>query len=347
MKIRTLLIDSNYLLKRSFNGNKESYTKSGHIGGLYSFLITLRKLIRENKINKVVLMWDGENGGKDRHSIDMAYKANRKSKDWYNKIELSDSQIKREEDKDESVLWQRKRIQAYAEELFLRQIEVDEIEADDLIASYCIENNNKEEIFIFTNDRDFSQLLDLNITIIFGNIVEPITKYNFFHKFGYHYSNALPIKVICGDVSDNIHGIDGIKENTLIKHFPDLCFREMSVKEICQEAKKLNESRVDNKKKPYKAFENLLNNIDRLKINYRLINLKEPFLNDRACEELEQLKMPLSPTGRGSKQLYKMMIEDEFLVIYGGTFVNFVEPFYTVIMHEKECYEKYVKNISR
>lgn len=238
MKTRTLLIDSNYLLKRSFNGNKGSYTKSGHIGGLYSFLITLRKLIRENKINKVVLMWDGENGGKDRHSIDMAYKANRKSKDWYNKIELSNAQIKREEDKDESLLWQRKRIQAYAEELFLRQIEVDEIEADDLIASYCIENNNKEEIFIFTNDRDFSQLLDLNITIIFGNMPDAITKHNFFHKFGYHYLNALPIKVICGDVSDNIHGIDGIKENTLLKYFPDLEFREMSVKEICQKAKK-------------------------------------------------------------------------------------------------------------
>lgn len=112
------------------------------------------------------------------------------------------------------------------------------------------------------------------------------------------------------------------------------------------ESKKINEGRIDNKKKPYKAFENLLNNIDRLKINYKLINLKEPFLNESAYEELEQLKMPLSPNGRGSKQLYKMMIDDEFLTIYGGTFINFVEPFYTVIMHEKENYVTYLKNIS-
>jgi DNA polymerase-1 len=345
MKIRTLLVDASYLLKRSFHGAKDTHTKSfGHIGGLYQFFTTLRMLIKNHKINKLVLSWDGQNGGVHRHRIDKEYKANRKNKEWYTKIEMSDYLIKKEKEKEESILKQRKRIQAYAEELFLRQIEVDDIEADDLIASYCMQYNNKEEIFIFTNDRDFSQLLDLNITILFSNIERPINKGNYFFTFNHHYSNALTLKIICGDTSDNVAGIAGIGEDTIIKYFPDIRVKHMSVKEICKCADEINKERILNKKKPIKALVNLLNGVERLKMNYELTNLRQPFLNEQAIEELLQLEMPLEPANRGSKNLFNMMMEDEFLTVYGGTFVNYVEPFYTVIMNEKQLLTEYLKN---
>ena len=344
MKIRTLLVDSSYLLKRSFNGAKDTSTnKFGHIGGLYSFLTTVRKLIKEHKINKVVLVWDGQNGGVYRHHIDAAYKANRKNKTWHGKIEMSDAELRREKEKEESILKQRQRIKAYAEELFLRQIEVDEIEGDDLIAAYCMQYNNKEEIYLYTNDRDFSQLLDLNITILFANIEQPVTRTNYFFNFGYHFSNALIMKIISGDVSDNVKGIQGIKEDMLLKYFPDLKFRTFTVREICRKADEINKERANNKQKPLKNFENLLGNIDRLIMNHRLVNLKEPFLNEQAREELAQLEMPLEPADRGSKNLYKMMMEDEFLTVYGSTFVQYVEPFYAVIMNEKQLLTEYLK----
>lgn len=344
MKTRTLLVDSSYLLKRSVNGAKDVYTnKFGYCGGLYSFLTTVRKLIKEHKINKVVLVWDGENGGVDRYYLDHDYKGNRKNKEWHQKIEMSDAEIKREQIKEESILKNRKRIQAYAEELFLRQIEVPKIEADDLIAAYCVTYNNKEEIFIYTNDRDFSQLLDLNITIIFGNIDEPVTRHNFYFKFNYNYQNALAMKVICGDGADKIAGVGGVKEETLLKYFPDLEFRKMTVREICQQADEINKKRVAEKKKPLKALENITSNIKRLLLNYKLINLREPFLNEEAKEQLEQLDAPLSPDNRGSKNLYNMMVEDEFLSVYSSTFVNYVEPFYTVIMNEKQLLQEYLK----
>jgi 5'-3' exonuclease len=345
MRIRTLLVDSSYLLKRSFNGAKDVHTnKFGHIGGLYSFLTTVRKLIKEHKINKVVLVWDGQNGGIYRYHIDAAYKANRKSKKWHEKIEMTDAEIRREKEKEESILKQRQRIKAYAEELFLRQIEVDDIEADDIIAEYCMKYNNKEEIFIYTNDRDFSQLLDLNITILFANIEQPINRTNYFFHFNHHFTNALIIKIITGDTADHIPGIKGIKEDMLLQHFPNLKFKTYTVKEICKEADRINKERVVNKLKPLKIFENLLGNINRLKTNYQLVNLREPFLNDQAREELLQLEMPLEPTDRGSVNLTKMMAEDEFLTIYGSTFVNYVEPFYTVIMNEKDLLKEYLKN---
>jgi len=67
-------------------------------------------------------------------------------------------------------------------------------------------------------------------------------------------------------------------------------------------------------------------------------------LNEEAIEELEQLEMPLSPDNRGSKYLYRLMMEDEFLKVYGSTFVQYVEPFYTVIMYEKQLLTEYRKN---
>jgi 5'-3' exonuclease len=348
MKVRTLLVDSSYLLKRSINGAKNTHTsKFGHIGGLYQFFTTTRMLIKDHKINKVILIWDGENGGIDRYHIDPAYKANRKNKSWHQKIEMTDAEIKREQEKDESILKQRKRIQAYAEELFLRQIEIDNIEADDLIAQYCFDHNNMEEIYIFTNDRDFSQLLNLNITIIFGNIEQPITKTNYFYHFNHHFTNALLMKIICGDDADNIKGIKGMGEDTLLKYIPDLAFKHFTVREICKIADDLNKERIANKQKPLKLFENLINGIDRLVTNHKLVNLRQPFLNDEAREALLQLEIPLDPTDRGSKNLMKMMLEDEFLTVYGSTFVNYVEPFYVVIMNEKQLLTEYNKNIKR
>lgn len=346
MKNRTLLVDGSYLLKRSYHGAKDVYTQSfGHIGGLYSFMTTVRKLIKDHMINKVIIFFDGEGGGIYRHRIDSEYKANRKNKEWYKKIEMSAVELRREKAKDDSILKQKKRIQAYSEELFFRQIEVDDIEGDDLIAAYCLEYNNKEEIFIYSNDRDFAQLLDLNITIIFSNIPRPITKTNYIMHFNHHYTNALIIKIICGDVSDNVHGIAGMGENTLLKHFPELKFKHITVKEICKRADEINQERVLNKKKPLKALTTLISpeGIERLKTNFKLVNLRVPMLNDEANEELSQLEYPLSPDGRGSKFLYNMMIEDEFLTVYSSTFTQYVEPFYTVIMNEKRLLTEYYR----
>jgi 5'-3' exonuclease len=345
MKIRTLLVDSSYLLKRSFYGAKDVYTSSfGHCGGLYTFMTTVRKLIKTHMINKVVLAWDGEGGGILRHYIDSEYKANRKTKEWHKRIEMTAAEIRREKEKEESILKQRKRIQAYAEELFLRQIEIDDVEGDDLIAAYCLQYNNKEEIFLYSADRDFAQLLDLNISMIIPGIDEPLNKTNYIMHFDHHYTNALVLKIICGDDADNIQGIHGWGEKTLLQHFPEIKFRHVTVKEICQKADEMNKQRIVEKKKPLKVFENLLKGVERLKTNYKLVNLRVPMLTEEAKEELLQLEVPLSSEGRGHKNLLKMMQEDEFLKIYTGTFVNYVEPFYTVIMNEKQLLTEYLKN---
>jgi 5'-3' exonuclease len=344
MNLNTLLVDANYLFKRSLFGAKHVYAKSKPIGGLYSFMTTLRKLIHENNINKVVLCWDGENSGKMRYYIYEGYKANRESKSWYNKITLTEKQIAKEE-KDMGELYQKIRIQQYSEELFIRQIEVDEIEADDIIAYYCKMKKPEENVLIFTNDRDYFQLLDyVNVSIYIDNKAVVVDKDIFFMHFDYHYSNSLTIKILCGDVSDNINGIEGLQETTLIKYFPQIKERHVPVKEIYAESIKLKKQREDEKKKPLKVIDNIINGKEILIRNKKLMDLKEPFMSKLALEEYETLYDPLSSDNRGSKNLLPMMNEDGFLDNFNSNFVNYVTPFYSVIMKEKEYYNNYKNN---
>ena len=62
-RTKTLLVDGNVLMKRSYNGAKNVYHKDKHIGGIFAFYSTLRKLVVEHKIDKIVITWDGERGG--------------------------------------------------------------------------------------------------------------------------------------------------------------------------------------------------------------------------------------------------------------------------------------------
>lgn len=348
MNTKTLLVDASYLLKRSYHGAKGSYTNSGYMGGVYGFLTMVRKFIKEHSINKVVLAWDGENGGIDRHRIDPIYKSNRKDKSWYTPIELTDAEIRAEKEKDQSILLQRVKVQMYAEELFFRQIEVKEIEADDIIAAYCQKHHTNEEILLYTNDSDFLQLLtSLNISIYLESVKSIVEAGNFFQYFPYFYKNALTMKILCGDKADKIQGIKGLQEKTLLENFPELVDSEVSVRQICIRSVEINEERKKKKLKPLLALANITKNVERLRTNHKLMNLFEPFLNEGAYQAIAEIDLPLSDKDRGGDNLYKMMMEDDFLSLYSnyGNYSSYVQPFYLVISREKDLLKKYNKTV--
>jgi len=55
----TLLVDGDSLLKTAYHGAKDLYNKGNHIGGIFQFLTMLRKVINENRFDKVFIFWDG------------------------------------------------------------------------------------------------------------------------------------------------------------------------------------------------------------------------------------------------------------------------------------------------
>jgi 5'-3' exonuclease len=349
--VNTLLIDGNYLMKRSFNGAKHTFNGERHIGGLYQFIIQTRSLIRSQNINKVVVFWDGENSGKLRYDIYNEYKANREGKEWYKKIDLTPYELRKQQQEKESYLWQMVRVKNYLEELFIRQVQVDKIESDDMISYYCQKYHDKENITIYTNDRDICQLLEYdNVSVYLANLKQNVTKKNYYLLFKHHYTNLTIIKTMCGDDSDNISGIDGLGENTLIKYFPKIQTQKVKAATIIKEARDINEQRINNKKKPLKVLENIYEGIfktfgkvglEQYKLNYKIINLLEPFLTKEAMAELCLVaEEPLDPNGRGEENLLKMMSEDSFLQNFNADFIRFHEPFYPVIIREKDFYKK-------
>jgi 5'-3' exonuclease len=115
---KTLLVDGNNLLKIGFHGVKDYYHNNKHIGGIWHFLNTFRRFIETENFDKAVVFWDGENGARERKLFYPQYKQNRNT---------PDEQIQN------SFNEQKHRVKQYLEEMFVRQVDIDENEADDMI----------------------------------------------------------------------------------------------------------------------------------------------------------------------------------------------------------------------
>jgi 5'-3' exonuclease len=330
-------VDGDYLLKRSFTTKTNYYTPQfGSIDALFNFMLTIRMLCTKTKCNKIVVVWDGENGGKLRYNLYKGYKSNRKNKEWYNKIQLTESQIKYEEDKEKSLLKQKVRIQNYLNNLFVRQISnLDFIEGDDIIAYYTKEYHLKEHIIIFTNDRDICQMVEYDgVNVYLGNIKESyINKSNYFMYFKHDHRNIRILKTFCGCSGDDISGVKGLGEKTLLEHFPKVIKEQVNISYILNEARIISEQRVKEKKKPLQVIENILNGISGNKIlegnelyniNYQIVDLINPMVTKEAKHIIkEESELPIDIENLGSKNLLRYMNDDGFLGIWNGGITTF------------------------
>lgn len=326
--IKTLLVDGNNLFKIGFHGAKDVFNNGDHVGGVYHFVNILRKFLEEHNHDKVVVFWDGESNSSIRKSIYPQYKENRRES--------------MNEYKYESYLYQRSRVKQYLEEIFVRQIEVEDNEADDLIAHYC-KISKDEQIIIFSADKDLTQLISENVTIY-----SPITKQYFkngdmisINKVDIPHYNVLVTKVFTGDKSDNIDGIQGLGEKTLVKLFPQLQEKPCTIEEILDYARNIPQD------KPSKTLTNLLTGKTKSTIfgeefyttNKKIVDLTNPLITENGKELVEQiLTDTIDPTDRGYKNLMRMMMEDglfKYLPKDNDAWVNFLKPFMKLTRKEK------------
>ena len=344
--MKTLCVDAQYLLKQSFFGNKDTFVNDQNIGCIYTFFTIIRKLLKEfSDIDRVILFFDGAKSGKLRYLLYSPYKSNRIGKEWYaNPLELTDKEIEKELAKDHSILTQRIRIKQYAEELYFRQIEDEVVEADDLISYYCQNLKDDEEAIIYSNDRDLCQLINNKVSLYLANKKQLITPNNYFLFFKHHLSNTVLIKSIEGDTSDNISGVQGVKEKTLLKFFPEIKKKTITFNEILDKTKLLQEQRIENKLKPLKSLDNILNGKDIYERNMSLVDLSKPLMTPEAIELVKDIsELPLDSENRGSKNLLKYMADDGFisLIWNDGDYVDYLSPFFSVINSEKEYLKNY------
>jgi DNA polymerase-1 len=326
--IKTLLVDGDNLFKIGFHGVREMYDGGEHLGGIYHFINILRKFLEEHNLDKVVVFWDGDSNSSIRKSIYPQYKANRRQD--------------MNEYKYESYLQQKSRVKQYLEEVFVRQVEMINNEADDLIAYYC-KVSRDEDIIIFSADKDLTQLISERVTIY-----SPISKQYFkngdmitINRVDIPHYNVLVTKIFTGDKSDNIEGIEGLGEKTLLKFFPDLHEKPCTMEELLYIARN-NEQ----KKKP-KALENILTGKTKSGIlgedfyntNKKIVDLHTPLITDEGKELVKQIHTDtIDPTDRGYKNLMRMMMDDglfKYLPKDDEAWVNFLRPFMKLIRKEK------------
>ncbi len=206
---KTLLVDGNNLVKIGFHGVKDYYHNGKHIGALWHFVNTIRRFIDEQNFDKVVVMWDGDDNSSARKLIYPQYKEQRRDRDNEYKLD--------------SFTEQKERIKQYLEDCYIRQINVDNNEADDLIAYYCQISENEQKT-IFSGDKDLTQLISDKVSVYYPRTKETYhlgskIKCDFYE---FPHENIRTYKILSGDKSDNIDGIYGLGEKTLIKFFPEL-----------------------------------------------------------------------------------------------------------------------------
>lgn len=304
-------------------------SKGQHIGGLFQFYTTMRKLIREFSVGKVVVFWDGPMSGKLRYDLYPEYKAQRTNKFTLGYKEPEEPEFE----------YQRGRIKEYAEELFIRQFECEVCEADDLIAWYCLNKPETEEVIILSSDADLCQLLSETVTMYVLNKKKIVNIGTYGFEYGHHYQNAGLIKMITGCSSDNVKGVEGVKEKTLLKYFPEIAKRKVELKEILEEA----ENQQSSRKKRLKTLDNLIYGKSKSKqqgnlffINEKITNLVQPLLTDEAKEEVEALiDSVIDPEDRGHKNVLRMMMDDEFMTKNHDWYIDFLRPFIKLIKVEQ------------
>jgi 5'-3' exonuclease len=330
---KTLLVDANNLLKIGFHGVKDYYHNGNHIGGIWHFLNTLRRFIDEYNFDKVIVFWDNEGNSNKRKIIYPQYKENRIQEQNEYKVQ--------------SFSFQKERVKQYLEEMFVRQVNVDNNEADDLIAYYCQIAEN-ENITIFSSDKDLTQLISENVSI-YSPSAKQMFKNGDKIKLKEHeipHNNILTYKILTGDKSDNIDGIYYLGDKTLFKLFPELLEQELTITDILSKAEILLKEDKENI-----ALKNLLTGKTKsgiygdeyYEINKKIVDLSEPMIDDEGKEVVElYYTETLDPDGRGHRNLIKMMMEDgffKFLPKGDDAWVNFVKPFLKLTRKEKNNFK--------
>ncbi len=336
--MKTLLVDGNNLFKIGYHGVRDFYFKGKHIGGIFHFLSTLRKFLDENHYDKIVVFWDGINNAKRRQDISEDYKSNKRTDQRFNDPKM------------DSYEYQFNRVKEYLEEIFVRQVQVDDLESDDMISYYCniSENENKT---IFSSDKDLTQLISEKVKVYsplekkFVTVKDKIS----IDKIEIPYFNIVTYKIIRGDRSDNVYGVYNLGEKKIKNFFPEILSEKVTIREILDKSKQLYTQNPKNK-----TLENILTGKTKkgifgeelYEMNRKLVDLKTDFLTIEEKKILYEIYNDvIDPEDRGYKNLIRMMKDDGIFKYLpkNDTWTDFITPFLKLTRKEKKKYKEFKK----
>lgn len=203
---KVLLIDGNSLMFRAYyatayTGNLMKSKSGLYTNAIFGFVNMIQKLVNSD-VDKVFVAFDA---GKQtfRHKQFDDYKGGRKPMPEEFKMQIP-------------------YIKQYLDIMNIKHFECLDYEADDLVCAYAdLANNEENEVYIVSGDKDLLQLAKGNITVCLTKKgiteLEEYTENNFKEKMGFYSYQVPDYKGLVGDSSDNLPGIKGIGEKTALK----------------------------------------------------------------------------------------------------------------------------------
>jgi len=186
-------------------------------------------------------------------------------------------------DEDDSKVDQMVRVIQYLKTLPVKTVSIDKVEADDIIAYLCnkVINDPKDKAFIVSSDKDFIQLVNDNVIVYRPMEKEYYTEQTVIDKYKMSPKNFILHKTLLGDSSDKIKGIKGLGEKGLYKKFPELMDRDMDLEDIF--------TICEAKLKDHVVYARVLQNMDEIEKNYKIMDLDNPMISKKEEEYLDKL----------------------------------------------------------
>lgn len=267
--MRAMLVDGTNNFIRNYMVNTSTTENSVPCGGVVGFFNSLASAVDLIKPNKVIIAWDGPNGSRQKRSILKEYKNGRKPRvtvgQKYDFQDIASAE--------KNKAWQQNVTISLLKNLPLTQIVTDGYEADDALGYIC--ENRKyfglDSCIIFTSDKDYYQLLNNGVAVYDPIKSKLITRDKLLVEAEIHPDNWLFYKAIVGDKSDNVKGVKGIGDKTIKKIF------EMKDPFIFEEALESADDEEDSWRK--KKLEQLRENSELIKINMKIMNLRNPMMS--------------------------------------------------------------------
>ena len=274
-----------------------------HIGGIIGFLKSIAYTTKMLNATRTIIVFDGKGGSSRRRKLYPEYKNKRKGKIRLNRI----NEYENIEDERHSMLMQLSRCVEYLETLPLTIISVDNVEADDVIAYISKQLLPKSNHIIMSTDKDFLQLVNNRISVWSPTKKKLYKPETLKEEYEITSNNFLTYRILEGDKSDNIPGVNGIGIKTAVKRFPQLLEeKNVSVDDLLK---------ISNKKKDeLKIYQNVLDSKKQLRLNYKLMQLNNVDISGSA-----KLKINRTVNGKipelAKANFQKMFIEDR---MYGA-----------------------------
>ena len=286
---RVLMIDGLNLFFRNFAMMNMVNPEGVHIGGLGGFFRSLGALIRKIDPTHVYVIFDGAGSSNSRKNLLPEYKSGRDLQRITNWDAFDDL-----EDEHDAKVDQMVRIIQYLKTLPVKTITLPKVEADDVIAylSGIIPEKPEDKVFIVSSDKDFLQLINKNVIVYRPMEKNFYTEETVVEKFKMDPENLIIYKTLLGDNSDKVKGVKGLGEKGLYKRFPELSKGKVTlddIYDICE--RKFNEHQElkaqGSKEKFPVVYARIIQHIEELRTNYKIMDLSSPMLDSKDKEYLK------------------------------------------------------------